>query len=586
MSLIQNNSAVHKEWLAKQRRDNNNKKDGAAAGFEYAVQPDGSCFAEQQWQRQAQIRGPTFVSTSSSSDRRLYQSINDLEPSHQAGVRRRSQERQQAAALIRPSPPEQVTLSTMQEPQHPDGPAFLSPTRRLRNRHNAVYGTHLPNATNAPACAQKVFGASSAQKEERRHCQALLHNNAAATTSTNDSIMETDPVDDSLFAAMDLEQLVAQRQQQQQQQTQSTTSEVPFDYGNSDWDSFSARTNHTNIPTAAGRISSPTTIASNESSFFQGRDSNASFDSASFQNNGHSSFDAGSSRASTGTFTNDTRESYSSYAITTREASFASGSNQGGSFMPANSFTNSNTFDNDNYNGSFAQHAILDTSSSADGIPLCPGHNLACRVNTANTTANMGRQFYKCCLPEGQQCDFFQWADGIEGNLNPPLGQYGSTGIIKDIWRENRRIFGHHSFRKGQEEVIQHAVQGRDVFVLMPTGGGKSLCYQLPACCCPGLAVIISPLLSLIQDQVASLKKNGVRAEFLNSSQDYETQQRQIEQELYNMGDHDGIKLLYITPERLSGSKRMRSLLQRLYSRNLISRFVVDEAHCLSDWGK
>jgi len=138
-----------------------------------------------------------------------------------------------------------------------------------------------------------------------------------------------------------------------------------------------------------------------------------------------------------------------------------------------------------------------------------------------------------------------------------------------------RRVFGYDAFRGSQQEVIEQVIGGGDALVLMPTGGGKSLCYQIPALVRPGTGVVISPLIALMQDQVDALRALGVRAGFLNSSQSMD-ERRLVEAE-FIAGELD---LLYLAPERLRVDATVR-----LLERGRISLFAIDEAHCVASWG-
>ena len=164
------------------------------------------------------------------------------------------------------------------------------------------------------------------------------------------------------------------------------------------------------------------------------------------------------------------------------------------------------------------------------------------------------------------------------GQVAESTVDYSASGS-SNLEQALKQYFGYRSFRPGQREIVEAAIERRDQLVVIPTGGGKSLCFQLPALLQPGLTVVVSPLIALMQDQVAALHDNGISATFLNSSLGV-AELRSRELALLN----NAYKLVYVAPERLM-TEGFLPLLDRIHQTIGLAQFAIDEAHCVSEWG-
>ncbi|KAG5596118.1 hypothetical protein H5410_037350 [Solanum commersonii] len=165
----------------------------------------------------------------------------------------------------------------------------------------------------------------------------------------------------------------------------------------------------------------------------------------------------------------------------------------------------------------------------------------------------------------------------LQSNCGHQKNVIGKEALVKLL----RWHFGHSDFRGKQLEAIEAVLSGRDCFCLMPTGGGKSMCYQVPALTKPGIVLVVSPLIALMENQVSTLKEKRIPAEFLSS-----TQTVQVKNKIYEdlESGKPAVRLLYVTPELIATSGFM-SKLTKIHARGLLNLIAIDEAHCISSWG-
>ncbi|CEL52397.1 bloom syndrome protein [Rhizoctonia solani AG-1 IB] len=230
----------------------------------------------------------------------------------------------------------------------------------------------------------------------------------------------------------------------------------------------------------------------------------------------------------------------------------------------------------------FGSNSQTNFDKESSGEPKAMNGPVVSSANVATTSRH-----FAPLAPMDTKQDLF---DELDSELNIPtqVEEEQSTSIYKDeIMAKLKSVFGLESFRTNQAPAVDATMSGQDVFVLMPTGGGKSLCYQLPAVCTTGrtrgVTFVVSPLKSLMIDQVRQLKSKGIDVIMFSSDQSPKAA-REARNRLVTSGAKPS--LVYVTPERLEMSGDMRNILDNLMRQGELARFVIDEAHCVSTWGR